>query len=138
MVAFPASDTYRLPAPSAGVAPEGKLARTAFSGAFPSGEKVHRYPGGFPSVWNVPGRVRTPPLVAPVTSAPYLHNGSVPTLEDLLRPSEERPKQFTLGKGAGTHTFDTRLPGNRNLGHEFGTHWSAEAKKDVLEFLRSL
>jgi cytochrome c peroxidase len=82
--------------------------------------------------------VRTPPLVALVTSAPYLHNGSVPTLEDLLRPSQQRPQQFTLGKGAGTHIFDTHLPGNRNLGHEYGTQWPAEAKKDLLEFLRSL
>jgi hypothetical protein len=82
--------------------------------------------------------VRTPPLVALVTSAPYLHNGSVPTLEDLLQPSEQRPKQFTLGKDAGTHNYDTCLPGNRNLGHEYGTQWTAEAKKDVLEFLRGL
>jgi hypothetical protein len=82
--------------------------------------------------------VRTPPLVALVTSAPYLHNGSVPTLEDLLRPSEQRPKQFTLGKGEGTHLFDTRLPGNRNMGHEYGTQWPESAKKDLLEFLKSL
>jgi hypothetical protein len=26
--------------------------------------------------------------------APYLHSGSVPTLRDLLRPPEERPKVF--------------------------------------------
>ncbi len=82
--------------------------------------------------------VRTPPLVALVTSAPYLHNGSVPTLEDLLRPSEQRPKRFTLGSGAGTHEYDTRLPGNRNLGHEFGTQWTEAARRDVLEFLRGL
>jgi hypothetical protein len=29
--------------------------------------------------------------------APYLHNGSVPSLEDLLRPAEERPLAFTVG-----------------------------------------
>ena len=29
--------------------------------------------------------------------APYLHNGSVPTLADLLEPPEERPKAFKRG-----------------------------------------
>jgi hypothetical protein len=62
----------------------------------------------------------------------------VPTLDYLLRTSEQRPKQFTLGKGQGTHLFDTRLPGNRNMGHEYGTQWPESAKKDLLEFLKSL
>jgi hypothetical protein len=78
--------------------------------------------------------VRTPPLVALLASAPYLHNGSVPTLEALLAPSNERPTSFALG----AFTFDTRLPGNTNLGHEFGTRWTAAQKRDLLEFLKSL
>lgn len=40
----------------AGVASGGPLGHAAFPGASPAGEKVHRYPGAFPSVWNVPGR----------------------------------------------------------------------------------
>jgi hypothetical protein len=82
--------------------------------------------------------VRTPPLVTLLASAPYLHNGSVPTLEALLQPSDERPASFVLGQGQGAFTFDTRLPGNRNLGHEFGTRWNAQDKRDLLEFLKSL
>ena len=82
--------------------------------------------------------VRTPPLVTLLASAPYLHNGSVPTLEALLQPSDQRPPSFVLGQGQGTFTFDTRLPGNRNLGHEFGTHWTAQKKRDLLEFLKGL
>jgi hypothetical protein len=82
--------------------------------------------------------VRTPPLVTLLASAPYLHNGSVPTLEALLQPSDERPASFVLGQGQGAFTFDTRLPGNRNLGHEFGTHWTAQEKRDLLQFLKSL
>jgi hypothetical protein len=82
--------------------------------------------------------VRTPPLVTLLASAPYLHNGSVPTLQALLQPSDERPANFVLGQGQGTFTFDTRLPGNRNLGHEFGTHWPAQKKRDLLEFLKGL
>ncbi|MGC9985105.1 MAG: hypothetical protein ABSF35_15935 [Polyangia bacterium] len=82
--------------------------------------------------------VRTPPLITLLASSPYLHNGSVPTLEALLQPSDERPASFVLGQGQGAFTFDTRLPGNRNLGHEFGTHWSAQDKHDLLQFLKSL
>jgi hypothetical protein len=82
--------------------------------------------------------VRTPPLTTLLASAPYLHNGSVPTLEALLQPSDERPTSFVLGQGQGTFTFDTRLPGNRNLGHEFGTQWTAQQKHDLVQFLKSL
>jgi len=82
--------------------------------------------------------VRTPPLTTLVASAPYLHNGSVPTLEALLDPSDQRPSTFVLGVGQGAFTFDARLPGNRNAGHEYGTHLRADEKSDLLAFLKSL
>ena len=37
------------------------------------------------------------PLEGAWATAPYLHNGSVPTLDDLLKPEEERPVCFPLG-----------------------------------------
>jgi hypothetical protein len=82
--------------------------------------------------------VRTAPLTTLVASAPYLHNGSVPTLEALLESTDNRPVTFTLGTGQGAFTFDTRLPGNRNTGHEYGTKLSAQEKKDLIAFLKSL
>jgi hypothetical protein len=82
--------------------------------------------------------VRTAPLTTLVASAPYLHNGSVPSLRDLLEPTDNRPVTFKLGQGQGTFTFDTRLPGNRNTGHEFGTHLSGPEKDDLVAFLESL
>jgi hypothetical protein len=82
--------------------------------------------------------VRTAPLTTLVASAPYLHNGSVPTLEALLEPTDGRPVSFTLGSGQGAFTFDTRLPGNRNTGHEFGTKLGAQEKQDLIAFLKSL
>jgi hypothetical protein len=82
--------------------------------------------------------VRTAPLTTLVASAPYLHNGSVPTLAALLEPTDARPVTFTLGTGAGTFTFDTRLPGNRNTGHEYGVKLSPDEKRDLLAFLESL
>jgi hypothetical protein len=68
--------------------------------------------------------------------APYLHNGSVPTLRDLLEPSAQRPKTFYRGydvydfarvgfisnvpeeKGRKFFLYDTAVPGNGNAGHE--------------------
>jgi hypothetical protein len=82
--------------------------------------------------------VRTAPLTTLAASAPYLHNGSVPTLEALLEPTDRRPVTFVLGTGQGAFTFDTRLPGNRNTGHEYGAKLNAEEKKDLIAFLQSL
>jgi processive rubber oxygenase RoxA-like protein len=80
--------------------------------------------------------VRAAPLVGIAASAPYLHNGSVPTLAALLDPPPRRPKTFPLG--AAGFVFDTRLPGNSNQGHDFGTSLSAAEKRDLLAFLNSL
>ncbi len=56
----------------------------------------------------------------------------------LLVPSDQRPASFVLGSGQGAFTFDTRLPGNRNTGHEFGTRLGADEKRDLIAFLQSL
>ena len=61
-------------------------------------------------------------------TAPYLHNGSVPTLWDLLLPADKRPKSFKVGgrefdpdkvgfKNVGLD-FTTSERGNRNTGHD--------------------
>jgi mono/diheme cytochrome c family protein len=87
--------------------------------------------------------------------APYLHNGSVPTLADLLVPAAERPQSFWRGydvydpgrvgfivqgaaaERAGTH-YDTTLRGNGNQGHEFGTALPDADKAALLEYLKTL
>ena len=87
--------------------------------------------------------------------APYLHNGSVPTLADLLRPPAERPQTFWRGydvydpaqigfivqgaaaQQAGT-AFDTRRRGNGNGGHDFGTALPTADKAALLEYLKTL
>jgi hypothetical protein len=80
--------------------------------------------------------VRAAPLTALFASAPYLHNGSVPTLRALLEPAARRPVTFALGNAG--FVFDTRVAGNRNTGHEFGTRLSPAEKADLLAFLTSL
>lgn len=88
--------------------------------------------------------------------APYLHNGSVPTLRDLLRPSAERPATFYRGNdtydqanvgfvagvpregNAPYSLFDTSLAGNDNGGHEYGTDLSDADVDALLEYLKTL
>ena len=87
--------------------------------------------------------------------APYLHNGSVPTLADLLKAPDQRPVAFTRGGDNLDSTnggfqappcdppsppgkafcFDTRLPGNGNSGHLYGTDLAAADKADLLAYL---
>lgn len=87
--------------------------------------------------------------------APYLHNGSVPTLRDLLEVPENRPKEFYRGddvfdkekvgfvsnleeNGNKYFKFDTTLPGNSNSGHLYGTDLSPEEKDALVEYMKKL
>jgi mono/diheme cytochrome c family protein len=96
---------------------------------------------------------RARPLNGTWATAPYLHNGSVPSLYDLLLPPTQRPKIFYVGSWefdpvhvgvetgspfAGAFTFDTRLPGNANGGHEYGTSLSEPERMALIEFLKTL
>lgn len=89
-------------------------------------------------------------------AAPYLHNGSVPTLAELLKPAADRVKQFKIGNAYDTvnvglavdqtqfnYTLATTNCSNlnsgySNCGHEFGTRLSAADKKALLEYLKTL
>lgn len=82
------------------------------------------------------GWVRVAPLLGIRATGPFLHNGSVPTLRALLEPARRRPVTFPLGNAG--FVFDTRLPGNRNIGHELGTALSARDKADLIAFLQTL
>jgi RoxA-like, cytochrome c-like len=78
-------------------------------------------------------KYRARPLDGIWATPPFLHNGSVPNLYQLLRPVAEREKKFYLGTtkydakvvGYQTQQFeggfelDTNEPGNSNNGHEF-------------------
>lgn len=89
------------------------------------------------------------PLNGIWATAPYLHNGSVLTLYDLLLPAKDRPAKFHLGqnsfdavkvglKDAGPFEFDTSLPGNFRDGHEYGTNMSDKDRLALVEYLKSL
>jgi hypothetical protein len=83
--------------------------------------------------------------------APYLHNGSVPTLRDLLKPAKDRPAVFWRGNDLydwnnvgfvhddkAYFKYDTSLPGNGNQGHEYGTPLPADDRDALLEYLKTL
>jgi len=95
-----------------------------------------RHAGPVTRRWSGVAWVRVAPLVGLFGTAPYLHNGSVPTLRALLEPPARRPATFSLGPSG--FVLDTRTAGNRNLGHEFGTGLTPQEKDDLVAFLRSL
>jgi len=95
-------------------------------------------------------------------TAPYLHNGSVPSLYDLLLPENQksekcpasRPKTFMVGarefdpkkvgfrsekyEGYDGFEFKTDIRGNKNKGHEYGACMSEQDRWDLIEYLKSL
>jgi hypothetical protein len=99
-----------------------------------------------------PDYYKARPLSGIWASAPYLHNGSVPTLAEMLKPPSQRVAKFWVGgreldpvavgnesdEGPNRSLLDTSLPGNSNAGHAFGTQLPDEEKRDLLEYLKSL
>jgi hypothetical protein len=95
------------------------------------------------------------PLEGIWATAPYLHNGSVATLYDLLQPPAHRPASFRVGARAfdpkkvgyvtdpsaagNSFVFDTTLPGNSNKGHVYGVGSLTETQRlELLEYLKTL
>jgi hypothetical protein len=92
------------------------------------------------------------PLYGIWAAAPYLHNGSVPTLDDLLLPPDQRPKKFALGARQYDPVklgfadaacdqpdceVDTTRVGDGNGGHTYGTDLSEADRKALLEYLKT-
>ncbi len=98
-------------------------------------------------------------------TGPFLHNGSVPTIYDLLSPAAERPTSFfvtrefdpvKLGINTAVATskdyfFDTTLVGNSNRGHSFeksytqtrgngviGPELTSAERFAIIEYLKSI
>jgi cytochrome c5 len=89
--------------------------------------------------------------------APYLHNGSVPTVEALLEPVKDRPRVFYRGYDVYDRTslgwissgpeaaregfrYDVTVPANSNQGHEgatYGTTLPAADKRALVEYLKT-
>ena len=95
------------------------------------------------------------PLDGVWARAPYLHNGAVPTLRDLLETPDKRPKTFYRGydvydprkvgfvsdvaeeNGVRYSLIDTSLPGNSNAGHIYATDLSDADKDAIVEYMKT-
>jgi len=111
--------------------------------------------------WRAPKGYPARPLAGVWATAPFLHNGSVPNLYELLSPVEERsvtfyrgdpefdPERvgFPTGRFYGGFKLDTSLPGNSNAGHEFrngkskgriGRLLTKNERWELIEFLKML
>lgn len=117
------------------------------------GDYEDGYAWGFQAFQDKDGYVATEHLGLWL-KGPYLHNGSVPTLRDLLKPPKQRPKTFYRGwdlvdtanggfVSQGTEAerhgwyYDTSLPGNSNAGHRYGTDLADYEKEQLLAFLKT-
>jgi hypothetical protein len=85
-----------------------------------------------PEAIPVLGGCKANPAEGMWSAAPYLHNGSMPNLYELLLPAAQRSKSFLIGReydpvkvgvdtsgASGNFLFDTTLVGNGNGGHSF-------------------
>lgn len=127
-----------------------------------SPEKQQEWNGFRPNILRAPLAYKARPLNGAWATPPYLHNGSVPNMYQLLSPVSERSRSFYLGSKqydpavlglnaeplAGASRFDVTLPGNSNGGHEFndgakgkgiiGRKLSPEERAEIVEFLKTL
>ena len=147
----PGGSTYQPRAQMAATGASGEQQRLA---AIEADEGTYRYK----HYRKTDGYVNSP-LDGIWLRAPYLHNGSVPTLRDLLEPSDKRPVTFYRGNdvydpdgvgflstrshdsaGKELFLFDTTIPGNSNQGHEgaeYGTYLAPEMKEALIEYLKT-
>jgi hypothetical protein len=125
-----------------------------------------RGPDGKPFPLRYNAGYQAPPLDGVWATAPYLHNGSVPTLHHLLK-SDERPRVFTRSyktraedydsdrvgwrvtelppdeatahaRRAPRSVYDTTRPGRSNAGHTYGDALTADERRAVIEYLKTL
>ncbi|MGC4026555.1 MAG: di-heme-cytochrome C peroxidase [Mesorhizobium sp.] len=94
-------------------------------------------------------------------TGPFLHNGSVPNLYEMLIPASERTKTFYVGRdfdpvkvgvdtsgNSGSFLYDTALLGNSNTGHSFenaplgngviGPLFTDDQRWALVEYLKSI
>ena len=97
-----------------------------------------------------------PPLDGIWATAPYFHNGSVPTLQGVLDPPQRpriyrrvtNPSQYDFdspgwpfeevaAKGDDVAVYDTTRVGYGNGGHTFGAHLSEAERLELIEYLKT-
>jgi len=112
------------------------------------------YPWAFHNFRSSDGYLSVP-LEGVWLRAPYLHNGSVPNMRELLLPPDQRSKVFYRGYDVYDQAnvgfvstgpqaelegfrYDTSIRGNSNQGHSYGSDLSAADKQALIEYLKTL
>ncbi|WP_437652600.1 di-heme-cytochrome C peroxidase [Sorangium sp. So ce1182] len=149
----------------------GKVQKAAYAHAKVSDATAKAWEQGrgwIDPLWRTSKGYVARPLAGIWASAPYLHNGSVPTLDALLRPSGTgapgaatlasgktpeglRPRTFGIGIRAfdpvkvgyvdtedKRYEFKTSLPGNGNAGHEGAEYGTALSEPDRASLIEYL
>lgn len=139
-------------------------ARANFMRDLPFAEHYNKTWFGEHSTMAATGGYIAPPLDGIWATAPYLHNGSVPTLDAVLDP-DLRPRYFVRSRDSRTYSlervgwevetldhgqaqevdperrrqiYDTTLFGKSNQGHTFAAKLSPDNKRALLEYLKTL
>ncbi len=135
----------------------------AYNASWFAKEKAGWFLGGKPGIYTE--GYQAPPLDGVWATAPYFHNGSVPTLDGVLN-SKARPTTFTRSfhtneedydkekvgwivrevKPPGPKVtaferrkvYDTTQPGRSNRGHTYGDGFTPEERRAVVEYLKTL
>ena len=118
-------------------------------------------PSFAPVAWAAPSvtDLKSGPLYGIWATGPFLHNGSVPNIDELLSPPDKRSKVFWVGshefnpeklgykstehelseaERANLFLFDARLKGNQNIGHAYpATPYNDQERAAVLEYLKA-
>jgi hypothetical protein len=129
-------------------------------GLLPEQQEV--WNGYRPNLLRAPLAYRARPHNGIWATPPYLHNGSVPNVYELLSPVSERSRVFYLGSKEfdpvklglnteqlpGASKFDVTLPGNSNAGHEFndgptgkgiiGPKLTPDDRMEIIEYLKTM
>jgi hypothetical protein len=146
-------DTFGATAPAATILANGVigvLLNHPFEGLEAAIEEYHENMNAM--MFN-PESYKARPLNGIWATAPYLHNGSVPNLAQLLLSPSQRVAQFYVGsrdfdpanvgfittQTPGAYLFDTTVAGNSNAGHDYGTGaLTAQQRLELVEYLKTL
>lgn len=119
-----------------------------------SGFRFRPGPDGVPVPYLPPSfsDLKASPLAGVWATGPYLHNGSVPTVYEVLSPEAERRTVFWTGgrevdlerlgfesdEGSDRFLFDTALSGNRNSGHLYPPDGlDHDERMAIIEYLKT-
>lgn len=115
------------------------------------GDKLATFQGAADNPVKVIYKYKARPLNGIWATAPYLHNGSILNLDELLKPAKDRLKKFHTGtlefdpkcvgfKNEGPFELDTTAqPGNSNVGHEYGAKvFTPDERAQLVEYMKQL